>query len=246
MVGETPHVPERRSGKEGAWSQGPTRTRGPDEGGPARSQCSPRPAPSTPSGGGRKAAARCTLSPAAPHRVGRAEVVVAVSTRCPCPLPLPERRLTCPCVCGAPAGLAAPASLGHRQLRGARGWGRGGDLPRSPHSPSRPRGARGQRPHGQVLPGLPGRCVLKHMIISCTRLRKHGLCLLHLFAINIPTVSPSGRCGRPRGRGPGARGSALLRSFQHPARSRLGAVYCPQVSRWRVRRPCYRGDSWRS
>lgn len=123
MVGETPHVPERRSGKEGAWSQGPTRTRGPDEGGPARSQCSPRPAPSTPSGGGRKAAARCTLSPAAPHRVGRAEVVVEASTRCPRPLPLPEQRLTCPCVCGAPAGLAAPASLGHRQLRGARGVG---------------------------------------------------------------------------------------------------------------------------
>lgn len=177
-----------------------------------------------------------------------------------CPAPCRPGRGGRSCINTVPPPAAPAGAASHLPMRvRCSGWAggsrvsraspasgsSGGDLPRSPHSPSRPRGARGQRPHGQVLPGLPGRCVLKHMIISCTRLRKHGLCLLHLFAINIPTVSPSGRCGRPRGRGPGARGSALLRSFQHPARSRLGAVYCPQVSR-RVRRPCYWGDSWRS
>lgn len=152
-----------------------------------------------------------------------------------CPAPCRPGRGGRSCINAVPLPAAPAGAASHLPMRvRCSGWaggsrvsraspasgswgGAGGDLPRSPHSPSRPRGARGQRPHGQVLPGLPGRCVLKHMIISCTRLRKHGLCLLHLFAINIPTVSPSGRCGRPQGRGPGARYCVPSSTLRAPA-----------------------------
>lgn len=184
--------------------------------------------------GGRPEASVPPARPRPPPQAG-AERPQHAARSARCPAPCRPGRGGRSCINAVPLPAAPAGAASHLPMRvRCSGWaggsrvsraspasgssgGGGGNLPRSPHSPSRPRGARGQRPHGQVLPGLPGRCVLKHMIISCTRLRKHGLCLLHLFAINIPTVSPSGRCGRPQGRGPGARYCVPSSTLRAPA-----------------------------